>query len=224
MSLLPRRATILGPDTTNPGRVIVGLDRQTSTDSKSTYSVSIPLAYSGPNGEIIGGFPARGTPVMIQRAAGEWVIESIIKSDNVFPNTNPFGFDGTEGNLMGELRSGRILLQSATAANRLYLHPTEGINIGNQTSALHVDTLRDTITHDFSREMAFTEGHRKVIGRVKRDVAADSLRGISYSTLNSSQYDDELRDVGMNPSREVSFMHSYSSIRNLPLVEDREII
>lgn len=224
MELIPRRATILGPDHSQPGRVLVSLDRQTSTDPRNAYSVSMPLAYSGPDGQIIGGFPERGTPVMLQRAQGEWAIESIIKSDNVFPNTNSFGFAGVEGNLMGELRPGRILIQSAHAANRIYLHPTEGISVGDQTSALHIDTTRDTITHDFSREMAFTEGHRKIIGRVKRDVAADALRGISYSTLYNSEYDDELRDVPMNPSREVSFMHSSSSIRNLPLVETREIV
>jgi hypothetical protein len=221
---LSRRAHILGPDPANPGKALVGLDRQTATGQESVYSVSVPLAYSGPSGEIIGGFPARNTPVMLQRAQGEWIIESIIKSDNTFPNTNEFGFDSVEGNLMGELTIGRILLQTAGAANRLYLHPTQGINIGNQTSALHIDTQRDTITHDFSREMGFTEGHRKVVGRIKRDVEANSLRGISYSMLSSSEYDDSLKDIAMNPSRWVSFAHSEDEIRNLPLVESRETI
>jgi len=221
---LPRRAHILGPDHARPGHVLVALDRQTATGQETVYSASIPLAYSGPNGEIISGYPARNTPVMLQRAPGEWVIESIIKSDNTYTNTNDFGFDSIEGNLMGELRPGRLLLQTAGAANRMYLHPTQGINIGSQTSALHVDTKRDTITHDFSREMAFTEANRKVTGRIKRDVEANSLRGISYSMLNSSEYDDSLRDIPMNPSRWASFTHTETDIRNLPLVENREIV
>ena len=218
-----RRGTILGPDLTSPGKVRVKLDRQSDTNSVE-YSVSIPAAYASPTGGFVGGYPVRGTPVWVDKVTGEWKISGYVKPDNTYPNTNTSGEAGVAGNTMADLGEDRVLIQSSGAANRIYLHPTDGINLGNQTSNLHIDTTRDVITHDFAQEMGFTEGTRRITGRIKRDIRPSILRGKEYSMLYDSAYNDSLDDISMNPSSEVSFMNSDSAIRNLPLAESREIV
>ena len=221
-----RRGTILSYN--GDGTVLVGLDERQTSQYPQRYNVPAPVAWSGPNGELMAGFPQTGSSVFLSQAhGGEWFISSYGTSNNTFGNSNVLGFAGSSGNMMSEFRSGRILLQTAATAggtNHIYIDPLDGTHIGFATEAAQFDPRRSIFSHTFDTELAFTEAHRSIKGRIKRDLESNSLRNISSSTLDSHEYDDSLWTVGMEPESAHSFITSNINVRNLPLVEDREVI
>jgi hypothetical protein len=221
-----RRATIIRYN--GNGQVHVAIDDMRLADGKLEYDVDLPLAWSGPNGEFMGGFPPIGAPVVITRAhGGEWFIVSYIRPNDKFTNLNVFGTGGLDRNLMSDLQPGRILLKTAITKglqNMLYIDPTEGTHVGAANNFARFDPLKNIFSHNFNNEYAFTEGHRSIKGRIKRDVEDNSLRNVSASILESHEYDSSLYDVSMDPSNRFSFISTGTYARNLPLVESREII
>jgi len=221
-----RRATIRFYN--GNGSVRVAVDERRIGENKLEYDAHVPLSWSGPNGEIIAGFPPTGAPVIIQRGhGGEWFILSYIRSDNIFRNLNAGGTSGSSRNIMSEFSAGRILLQTAATKgvrNRLYVDPIDGTNIGSTSKNSQFDPIRDIVSHKYGTEMSFTEAHRVIKGRIERDLSQNELRDTTSSILTSHEYSDTMFDVSMDSSIKPAFVTTSSQVRNLPLVEDHEIV
>src|SRR5690606_11390937 len=127
-------------------------------------------------------------------------------------------------NLMAELKPDRILFQTKNASNRLFLDPNDGIHFGLASQEVHADPKRGLLSHNFKKEMSFTAAHRSIIGVVKRDLKENSTRNISGSILTSHEYEDSLFTIGMDPSTAVSTTTTSNLVRNLPLVENKEVV
>lgn len=206
-----RRATILKYN--NDGTVQVGLDEIGLQQVDQQFNVPLPLSWTGPEGEFIGGFPARGSAVMVsQSQGGQWFIESYVPNRGVF----------TDQSLVSVLKPGRAVIQ-VKGGNRLFVDPKIGIQIGDGDEYLHADPNRHIYSHNFNTSMAFTEASREIDSIIKRDVKENSTRGIIGSTLHSHIYDESLFTIAMDPSGAVSLKTLGEAVRNPPLVEKREI-
>lgn len=218
---LLRRATILKYN--NDGTVLVALDEAGLQQVPNQFKVPIPLAWSGPDGEFIGGFPRRGSSVVISQAhGGEWFIVSYIPSNTVFGDSNDISSSSSQDDLMSVLRTGRAVIQ-VKDGNRIFVDPNIGTQIGKADNFIHINPVQNIISHNFESQMAFTEAYRSVNGVVKRDVAENSNRNVLGSTLDSQAYDNSLFTIGLDPSSIVSPTTIGPNVRNLPLVENREL-
>ena len=219
---LKRRATVLKYN--GDGTVTIRLDGNTSLkDSENTHTLSISAAFIGPNGEFMGMLPPPGTSITVSQGQGEWHINGYTTPDNIFTNGNTTGSGGLSNDLMGELTENRMLLQTYKATNRFYLDPDSGIHSGAIGAEHIVDNQRKIITHNLSNEMAFTSAHREINGTIKRDLDYSSIKGLDSSVLDSQEYDDNLHEIGMDPTTAVSISTVSGNIRNLPLTEKRSI-
>jgi hypothetical protein len=205
------------------GTVAVNTDH-TGANSQHYDRLMLPASYITPDGSFIGGCPDtenQKIPVFISQQQGEWVVNQYVKPDNTF-NTNVFD----------ELKPGRILIQTKKALNRILLDPNEGIKIGNATSSFIIDTntfnkksfTKNIISHNIEKELSFTLSSRKINGIIARDKKQNSGRDLYCSMLDDTNYEDYLSEVGFDPTRPISLSTSGLSIRNLPLVENREIV
>lgn len=176
----------------------------------------LPLAFSGPNGEFIGGYPAIGSSVSVSYGQGRYFISSFLPTNKVF--------NSSIRNLMSEFSPGRILLQTAKAANRILMDPNAGISLGTSVANEQLDPKRSIWSQNFNTEMSFTSAHRSIIGVIQRDIKQNSTRDVSSSILDSHEYSDSLANIGMDPSTTISTNTTGNVIRNLPLVENHEII
>lgn len=218
------RGTILK---TNPdGTVDVAVDSNSATSAKQSFTVPLPLAFTDADGSFIGGVPSRGTSVILSQGQGQWYISSYIPSNKVFNNTAIGNFGGLNKNLMGDLipGSGRLLLQTKNAANKILLDPKSGILIGTSSQAEIIDPKRSLISHNFQQELSFTAANRSIIGPIKRDIKENSIRNITGSILDSPEYNDNLFTIGLDPSTTTSTSTTSTLLRNLPLTESHEII
>lgn len=205
-----RRATILKYN--SDGTVLIGLDEVGLQQTPEEFKVPMPLAWAGPDGEFMGGFPTKGSAVIIKQSqGGQWLIESYIPNRGMFNNTT-----------MSALQPGRAVIQ-VKGGNRLFADPKIGIQVGNSDQYAHFDPNREIFSHNFSADMSFTEGARKVDGIIKRDIKENSTRGILGSTLFSHIYNESLTTVSMDPSTSLAVKTIGEAVRNPPLVEHREL-
>ncbi len=177
---------------------------------------SLPLAFSGPNGEFIGGYPSIGTSVSVSFGQGKYYISSFLPTNKVF--------NSSTRNLMSEFAPGRILIQTQKAANRILLDPNSGISLGTSVANEQIDPKRSIWSQNLNTEMSFTAAHRSIKGVIQRDIKENSTRNVSSSILDSHEYSDSLANIGMDPSTTISTTTTGSNFRNLPLVENHEII
>lgn len=179
-------------------------------------TASLPLAFSGPNGEFIGGYPSIGTSVSVSYGQGKYYISSYLPTTKVF--------NSSTRDLMSEFSPGRILIQTQKAANRIVLDPNSGISLGTSIANEQIDPKRSIWSQNLNTEMSFTAAHRSIKGVIQRDIKENFTRNISSSILDSHEYSDSLANIGMDPSTTISTHTTGSNIRNLPLVENHEII
>ena len=206
-----RRATILKYN--NDGTVLIGLDEVGLQQTPTEFKVPLPLAWAGPNGEFIGGYPTKGSAVTVKQSqGGQWFIDSYIPSRGVF----------TEQNLMNVLRPGRAVIQVKNG-NRLFVDPKIGTQIGNNDQYAHIDPQGEIFSHNFSADMSFTASTRSINGIIKRDIKENINRGVIGSSLFSHIYDESLISVSMDPSTATAIKTVGEAVRNPPLVEYREL-
>lgn len=206
-----RRATILKYN--NDGTVLVGLDEVGLQQAPQQFKIPMPLAWAGPDGEFLGGFPAKGSSVIVKQSqGGQWFIESYIPNRGVF----------TDQGLMTVLRPGRAVMQ-AKGGNRVFVDPKDGVQAGDNNQYVHIDPNREIFSHNFSADMSFTEGTRSIDGLIKRDIRENSNRGIIGSTLFSHIYDETLVTISMDPSASLAVKTVGDAVRNPPLIEHREL-
>jgi hypothetical protein len=215
---ITRRATIIKYN--NDGTVLLNLDEGTLAGSKNQFNAPIPSAWSGPNGEFMGGFPESGASVSVnQGQGGEWFVNGYIKSNDVFGNS----FISSDTTQMSALKLGRAVIQVKNEI-QLFLDPSTGIQAGNSDNFIQINPIKEILSHNFSSELTFTESSRKLRQKVKRDLFDNRNRDILGSSLDSQAYDDTLFTVGLDPLASISSKTSGNMIKNPPLVEDRELV
>lgn len=205
-----RRATIRKYN--GDGTVTIALNDVSLSGPPQNYIVPLSSTWMGPGGEFVGGYPTVGSTVTVsQGESGQWFIVSYIPSDGVFD---------TE---MSALKQGRALIQ-AKGGNRIFAHPAEGIQAGNDANFLHIDPDKSIISHNFKTDLKFTESSRSISGVIKRDLYENSNREVLFSVLDSQNYESSLFSIGLDPTIKVSSITAGQNIRNPPLVENRELI
>lgn len=214
-----QRGTIVGINR-NAGTVQVKLTLTKSDYREEIINMPIPAAWQGPNGQFAGGFPVRGASVRcVLGQGGEWSILGYTPSDDIFTNTNTFGTESFEGNLMGELRPGRYLIQT-TNNIRQFIDPVIGIEIGNPEQFIQADPNASILSNTFQQNMGFTQAHQSVTGQVRRDLKANSNRNITDSALSGHEYQKSLTIIGLDPLTKTGD----DFVRNPPYVESRSIV
>lgn len=209
---LIRRATIRKYN--GNGTVQIRLDERAASQPIQEYTVPMPILWSGPNGEFMGGFPPVGSSVTAKQSqGGQWFIE------NYLPNLGAFG----DSLNTSAIKPGRALIQ-VKGGTRLFVDPKDGINIGSAQSYVHADPNRGLLSHNYAMAMEFTQASRKINGIVLRDIVENSNRNVLGSTLSSHIYSDSLTPISMDPSASSSISVAGGGVRNPPLVEAREII
>ena len=184
------------------------------------YNAPIPAAWTGPNGEFIGGYPETGASIVVgQGAGGKWFVIAYVNSNDVFDRT----FVSANNNMMSALRPGRALIQTNNG-NRIFADPKIGMQIGNAEEFVHIDPVRGIFSHNIDAEMSFTEAHRQVNQIIKRDVSDNSNRNILGSTLDSQSYDGQLKPICLDPIVSPSPITMGRLVRNPPLVESRKTV
>lgn len=184
---------------------------------------SIPSGWLGPNGEFIGGDPIPGTSVILAEVdvAGNWKIVSQEPSNNIFRNAE-LNSTTVYQDQMSALIDGRALIQVKNGV-RVVLDPNDGIEIGGSDTFLKVNPSDNIISYNIQQSLEFTESSRKISGSIKRDLDQNSVRDLLGSVLDSHQYDDFLKTIGMDPSLSTSYTSKFIKIRNPALAETREL-
>lgn len=213
-----REATILKFN--SDGTIRIGLLESNLGSGAVEFNIPIPAAWTGPNGEFLGGCPAKGQSLMVSQGhSGKWHVINYIKSDKVF--ATPYG--SNESTKMSALRPGRALMQ-VKDGTRLFADPNIGIQAGNAQNFVHINPIKNITSHNFNSEFSFTEGSRHINQPIKRDLSDNLNRNTLGSTLTSQIYDDSLFTIGMDPLVSIGHRTVGNIVRNLPLVEDHEII
>jgi len=207
-----RRATITKYSSSD-GTVTVSLDEAGAVQNKSEFKVPIPMAWTGQEGEFLGGYPRIGSSVAVtQGSSGQWFILGFMPSNGVFSN-----------NKLNTLKPNRILGQVKNGS-RFFLDPEIGFQVGNSNNYLHVNPITNIISHNLSTSLEFTEASRTINNLIKRDLSENSNRNVLGSSLDSHIYESSLFTIGLDPGSTTSLFTSGSQLRNPPLVETREII
>jgi hypothetical protein len=213
-----RLATITDYNSSS-GIITITLDDSPQANLPRVYKLPIQSAWCGAGGEFIGGYPVKGSTVVVcQGQGGQWYIINQLKSNNTFDS--PFATD--DSTTMTALKPGRALMQ-VKGGQRLFIDPLSGIQAGSSHNFLHVNSKRKIISHNFNAEMSFTEAGRKINGVVRRDILENANRNLLGSTLDSQNYEDSLYTIPMDPSSASALLTSGNTIRNPPLVENREL-
>jgi hypothetical protein len=219
---LSRKATILKYN--NDGTVSIGLNEGGLAQVRNEFIVPIPMAWTGQEGEFLGGYPRVGSSVVASQGhGGQWFIISYIPSNSVFDNTSSFASSSVGQNRLSALKPGRILAQ-VKDGTRLFIDPAVGIQAGQSDNFLHLEPHLNVISHNFLSELSFTNATRNIDATIKRDLFNNSNRNIINSTLDSVAYDKGLYTIGLDPTITSSPITSGLNIRNPALVENRQIV
>lgn len=209
---LERFATILNYDEST-GNVTVGLQDSNFTGTSRPIKIPFPASWSGPKGEFMGGYPTKGSTVVVaQGQAGQWYITNYSLSNTAL-----------QKGLLTSLRSGRALMQSANGY-RIFVDPDVGIVAGDELNYIQIDPKLDIFSNNFNNRMYFAESGRNVTGIIRRDISEAARRSIGESTLTSHSYDRLLYSVPMDPSSAPAIVGSGMTVRNPPFVENRELV
>lgn len=217
-----RRATIRKYNA--DGTVVIALDEASLATNRLEVKAQIPVAWSGSEGEFLGGFPKVGSTVnVVQTMGGGWQIINYAPSDGVYANVNTVTQSSLFGDRLADLKPGRILGQVKTGS-RFFLDPETGFTVGTQTEYLQADPVKKILSHNFDSQFNFTESSRYINNIIKRDLTENQNRNITGSTLESHSYETGLTTIGMDPTLTVAPTSLGSYIRNPALIETRELI
>ncbi len=196
------------------GTVVVAIDEAGFVQPKQEYSIPIPAAWVGPGGQFLGGLPAPGASVkVVQGQGGEWF--------GIGYKTNSQDFTAIAD--YSAFKAGRILGQ-VKGGNRFFLDPNIGFQVGNEKQFIHADPIRSILSNKFEAEWNFLNSNRSIYSSIKRDISDGNSRSLVSSFLNSHEYDDGLFTVGMDSSLGTSPSTVGSNVRNVPLVESKEVV
>jgi hypothetical protein len=214
------REGVISKFDSSTGTITVRLAGSDNNIAPVEQSMSLPSAWSGPNGEFCGGYPIKGAHIWcLMGHGGAWTALGYGRSDDVWSNPNTSNLTGYSRNLMTGLQPGRWLAQVRNNV-RLMADPKIGVQIGDLTQFIQPDPIRSIISTQFSQSMEFTDAGQQINGLIRRDLISTPTRMPNDSPLTSHQYQDSLTIIGLDPST----TPGNNCYRNPPLVESREII
>ena len=202
------------------GTVRVGLNEGQLYGSSNQFNASIPMAWSGPNGEFMGGWPMIGAAVVVsQGQGGQWYVVGYQRNNDIFDQS----FISSDSTKMQALKRGRALMQTQNE-QRIFVDPIIGVQAGDAAYFLHASPARKIISHNFESEHAFTEAGNRLTQVVKRDLIENANRNILNSTRDAQSYDDSLFTIGLDPTIKTTRTSKGDEVRNPALVESRELV
>jgi len=202
------------------GTVRVALNEGQLSGPQNVFNTTVPSAWSGPNGEFMGGGPVEGSAVNVRQGhGGQWYIVGYGTSNDVFD----LGFITADVTQMSALVPGRALIQVKDEI-RIFVDPKIGIQAGDDVSFLHANPKRDLYSRNFNEEFSFTGSGFELKQVIKRDLVENSNRNILGSTLDSQNYENSLFRVGIDPTLKVTNKTQGDNVRNPALMENRELI
>ncbi len=213
-----RRATVIKYN--EDGTVLVALDEAGLHQPPQRFTVPLPLAWAGQEGEFIGGYPRSQSSVLIsQGQGGQWFIVSYLPARDVFDKAN-ISLDNTT---MSALKPGRALMQVKNG-NCVMVDPDSGIHLGDENKYIQANPNRNILSHNFNTFLEFTDSHRIISGAIKRDLVENNNRNILGSTLDSQSYEASLFTIGLDPSTSTTPISLGGNVKNPALAEVRELV
>ncbi|HVI40697.1 MAG TPA: hypothetical protein VM577_08555 [Anaerovoracaceae bacterium] len=204
------------------GTVNIALN-QGELPTPADFAAPIPLAWTGQEGEFLGGYPRVGSSVAVSQGhGGKWYIVCFVPSDSVFDNTATATLSSIGRNRMSALRPGRLMGQ-VKDGTRFFIDPELGFQAGRADNSLHLHSGLNILTHNYQTELAFTNAYRHINGIIKRDLGENSNRNVLGSTLDSAIYDKSLYKIGLDPTSLASPATTGPVVRNPALSENREV-
>lgn len=200
-----RLATVISYDSAT-GQLEANLDMSNITiNTETTKKIKIPFSFYSVGGLFIGGIPDPGTPIVVGQGEGKWYFVSYI-------NNTPTSI---------KLKTGELVIQASTST-QITLNKNGNINIGPPSGRINVNTDSKTYLDNFDTKISLTEGHRCVIGPIKRDINPN--KHISeLSKLDSPIFDQFLIPIGLDPSASQN-INQKSNSKNPPFIENRELV
>lgn len=219
---LYRRATVRKVN--SDGSLTIALDEAGLAQPRVEVKAVMLWPWAGQEGEFLGGNPRIGSTIYaVQGHGGTWIIPGFAPSDGVFGNSNSLTQSSLNNNLMSQLKSGRLLGQ-VKGGIRFFLDPKLGFEIGDSDTFAQFNPITNIFSHNFNSNYEFTEANRSIVGIIKRDLADNLNRNIVFSTLDSQAYDATLFSIGLDPTAATSPLTLGVTVRNPPLVENREVV
>lgn len=219
---LARRGTIRQYH--NDGTVTVALDEASLTQNKIEFKTFLPVAWTGSEGEFLGGYPKIGSTVMVEQTmGGAWVVIGYAPSDRTFGNYTSVTQSSYLNNKLSLLKPNRILGQVKNGTY-FFLDPEVGFQVGKSNSYFHANPIDNIFSYNFNSSFIFTDSYRSINNTIKRDLTENSNRNLFGYTLNSHSYEKSLFTIGLDPSLATNIASSGVHLRNPPLVENRELI
>lgn len=189
-----------------------------SNSSDHLWPVKIPAGWVGADGSISAGFPTKGTGIFCTIAqGGEWVFLNYDHSKALRTYTS----NGKRRVSSADKFAPGRWLTLVDNDIQLIADPKQGIIFGDSIQNVQADPVHNLYSTKFDQQMNFSEGHRHIIGPIKRDLESNSTRNIDGSSLSGHSYNSSLRKIGLDPKTNVSV--SSFSTRNPGLVENRSM-
>lgn len=183
---------------------------------KQIVKVQLPLALFSNSGSFIGSYPEAGTVIVVGQAeGGSWYYVSTIAKDQ----NAKFSIADDKIPL---LKEGSVIFQ-ADNSTKIVADKSDGILIGNNKEYLKVDSKRSILFSSIKTNITINEASRNVSGIIKRDIKPN-LHLPSTSKQLSSEFEDSLKPIGMDPTLSISSSNISGITRNPPFVEKREIV
>lgn len=193
----------------------IAMVRLPLASSPTLQPVKIPVGWTGPRGQISGGYPHRGTNIFVVLSQGnEWIFVSYDQSDT----TSTYDADGIRRINMSKMREGRWL---TLVENDVGLIVDRDAGVIQGTSVTFTQADSNIWSTRFPQEMHFSEAHREVTGTILRDLDSSSAREMAGSSLTDHSYNKYLTPIGLDPSTYPSTISSVN--RNPALVESRSM-
>ena len=218
---LTRRGTIRAYNA--DGTVTIALDEAALTSNRLEFKAPIPMAWTGQEGEFLGGFPRTGASVAVaQGMGGEWYVTSYLPSEGLFGNANGLTKSSYQGQRLEVLKPNRLVGQ-VKDGSRFFLDPEIGFQVGRPANFWQANPKANILSHNFATSLEFTAAGRTVDNLVRRDLSENSSRNITSSTLDSQAYENSLFSIGLDPTLSSTLVTTGSQLRNPALTERRHL-
>ena len=159
------------------------------------FTCPMPLSWSGPNGEFIGGEPQpESRCLVVQTKGGNWYVLQLVHNRDIFRKNS---------NLKNLVKNGRAVM-TVKSGTAVYVDPKEGVVAGDTLTKSIIDPGLKIISMNSDTMLEFNESKLYVSGVVKRDLLENTSRDLLSSTYNSNNYDKDLWRVGLDPKAKVS--------------------
>jgi hypothetical protein len=213
-------------ESTMTAKISFGIKSNTSSsdislvppDQQDSFA-QLPISYLSAGGGFIGGGVSPGTPVVVGQVEGKsyWNIVSFLARDP--------GIHGKVKNkaiTIPKLNPGEITIK-ANDDGKIKLGD-DGIVIGEPVNSITFETTRKLFVNTFDAAYTLTQGSREITGTILRDRKPNlSFNSSIYRTFDPT-YNDQLKEIGMDPVANIVISAYGSAARNPARIEKREVV